>query len=71
MNDTVKKYLISGAYTFASTFLTILGASILTIGQTEWTWTIVAALLVAAVRSAVKAVLDQFVPVQLGGRKVQ
>ena len=70
MPDELKKALISMGITFSSTFLTALGTSLLMVGQVPWTTSIIAGLLVAAVRAGVKAVIDQGVPVRLGGKKV-
>ncbi len=63
MSDTLKKTLISIATTFGATFLATLGASIITIGTFDWTFALIGSLIVAAARTAVKAVVDQFVPV--------
>ena len=68
MSDSMKVALISAGNTFLATFLTVVGATISS--GIEWTSAFWLAVLMAAVRAAVKAVISSFVPVQLGGRKV-
>ena len=69
MSDNLKIQLISAAQTFVATFLTVLGASIVNNGTLAWSGALVGALLLAAVRAAVKAVIGNYVPVALGGKK--
>lgn len=70
MSDEFKKILISVAVTFSSTFLTVFGASIMTTGSVAWSFGFVGALLVSAIRAGIKAIIDQGVPIRLGGKKV-
>lgn len=69
MPDTVKVQLISAGKTALATFLTVLGTSILSVGTLDWSAAFWGALILAAVRAAIGAGVNTFVPVQLGGRK--
>lgn len=70
MSDEIKIQLISAGNTFIATFLSVFGASLLTTGTLEFSGAFWGGLIIAAVRAAVKAVINSFVPVKLGGRKV-
>lgn len=69
MSDELKKVLISVGLTFGSTFLTVLGSALLTVGDVPWNFALVGALLVSALRAGIKAIVEQGVPVRLGGKK--
>jgi hypothetical protein len=66
--ETIKKHLISAAITFGATFFTFLGATLAT-GDIVWSKAALVAIFITAIRTSVKAVLDGFIPVRLGGRK--
>ena len=70
MSDNIKVQLISAGNTFLATFLSVLGTALLTAGTLEISGAFWGSLIVTAARAAVKAVVNSFVPVQLGGRKV-
>ena len=67
MNDSTKTMLLSALNTFLATFLSAVAVTFQT--GVQWTWTFWAAVGIAAVRAAVKAVINTWVPVRLGGRK--
>ena len=69
MSNNTKIQLISAGQTFVATFLVVLGTSLTTVGTLEWTTAFMGSLILAAVRAAVKAVISQFVPMALGGKK--
>ncbi len=68
ISDELKVKLVSALNTFIASFLTVVGTTLLT-GGIQWSWAFWAAIGIAAVRAAVKAVIDQFVPQKLGGKK--
>lgn len=68
MSDTLKAQLISALNTFVAAFVPAV-ATVLSTGAITWTWAFWGSVLLVAVRVAVKAVINSFVPVRLGGRK--
>ncbi len=68
LSDTTKAELISALNTFIATFLTVVATTI-SGGGVEWTIAFWSAIFLAAFRSAIKVVINTFVPVRLGGRK--
>lgn len=69
MNPIFKEHLISGAKTFAATFI-VAAAAFLSSGiPIEWTHTFWASVLLAGVRAAIKEIIERFAPAALGGRK--
>lgn len=69
MNNIVREHLVSALQTFIATFLSALGVAISATGTLQWTWAFWSALLLAAVRAAVREVFAQYAPAKLGGRK--
>ena len=69
MSPVLKEHLLSGAQTFLATFLVVLGTSITATDTLEWSGAIIGALLLSAVRAALKEVLAKFAPLALGGRQ--
>ena len=67
--ENIKKYAISIGLTFASSFLTIVATSLVTLDSSNITSAAIAGLLLAAVRGSVKIILDKYIPIRLGGRK--
>lgn len=68
MSDKTKTVLISALNTFIATFVVAVGA-VLTSDNVQWTVAFWLPLLTAAARAGVKAVIDKFVPIRLGGKK--
>lgn len=68
MSDSTKVALISALNTFVATFIATIGVSFAT-DSVQWTVAIWLALAGAAARAGVKAVIEQFVPARLGGKK--
>ena len=68
MNSVIKEHIVSAVITFVSTFLTVLGATVTTIHDPQWTWAFWGAILLSAVRAAGKEVWAKAMPVKLGGR---
>lgn len=66
--DNIKVKLISAWNTFIAAFLTVISATIAA-GSVQFSQAFLLALLIAAMRAGVKAVIDTFVPVRLGGVK--
>lgn len=69
MSPILKEHLISAAQTFVATFLTVLGTSILALGHIEWTGSFWGALILLAVRAALKEAWARVASQSLGGRK--
>lgn len=68
MSDSTKVKLISAANTFVATFVSTVGAT-LVMGGIQWTTSFWFALLLTGSRTAIKEVVNQFLPVRLGGVK--
>ncbi len=68
LSDTTKAELISAFNTFLASFLLVVATTVST-GSIEWTIAFWGAIFSAALRSAIKAAINTFVPVRLGGRK--
>lgn len=60
MKETLKRHLISILITFVSSFLTLLGASIATMGTENLTSAIIGSLILSAARGAVKAIYERY-----------
>ncbi len=58
MDTIMKKYLLSSAITFISTFLTVLGAQIAVVGSAEINSAFLLGMLMIAGRAAAKAVFE-------------
>lgn len=67
MSDKLKMELISVGNTFLATFL--LGVATSLKGGVEWTSAFWFSVLIAASRMALKAVINQFLPAKLGGKR--
>ena len=68
MSDNFKTELISALNTFLAAFLPA-AVDALSGGPITWTWAFFGAVGLAALRVGIKAVINQFVPVRLGGVK--
>ena len=68
MSDKTKVLLISAVNTFLATFVVAVGA-VLSSDNVQWTVAFWLPLLTAGARAGVKAVIEKFVPVRLGGKK--
>lgn len=68
MSEEVKLKLISASQTFVASFLTVI-ASTFAGGDLQWTGAFWGAVLLSAVRVALKEVWIKFMPVSLGGKK--
>ncbi len=66
--DSTKVKLISAWNTFLAGFLTVVSATLAT-GTVQFSEAFIIAILLSALRAGVKAVIDMFVPVRLGGVK--
>ncbi len=66
--DTIKIQAISALNTFLAAFVLAIGTT-LTTGGVQWSSAFWVAILLAAIRVAIKTVISQFVPVRLGGMK--
>lgn len=69
MSDKIKTELISAGNTFLSTFILAVATTITSTGGVEWSLAFWGAVALAALRVAIKAVINSFVPERLGGRK--
>lgn len=67
MSDELKVKLISAANTFLATFVVAVGVSIQ--GGIEWTGAFWFSAIIMAARVALKEVINQFLPVRLGGKR--
>lgn len=67
MSDNLKIQLISATNTFLATFVVTAGVALQ--GGVEWTAVFWLSVATSAGRAAVKAVLNLFLPVKLGGRR--
>jgi len=68
LSNETKVELISAANTFVATFFVVVGTAIAD-GNIQWTVAFWSALGLAALRSGIKAIMNQFLPVKLGGVK--
>lgn len=68
--DKLKQEGISAFFTFASSFVLAVATVISTGGTVEWSYAFWGSVILAALRVAVKAGLNTFIPTTLGGRKV-
>ena len=66
-NEIIKLHLTSALQTFLATFFSAVGLT-LSNGDIAWTGAFWTALLLMAVRSAIKEVFARFAPIPLGGR---
>jgi len=69
-SDNVKVKLISIGNTFATAFILGICASLYTLGTIEWTSTFWIAVIIAGFRAGIAAIVSNFVPVRLGGKRV-
>lgn len=67
MSDNTKQVLLSALHTFLATFIGVVATTFQS--GVQWSWAFWAAVGIAAVRAAVKAVINTWVPIRLGGRK--
>ena len=71
--DTIKTYAILASITFVSAFLGTLGTIFAAIPVDNWTqatWvSLLLGAIISAAQTALKVVLDKFIPVRLGGKK--
>lgn len=65
MSDTLKIQLISALNTFVATFVVAVGTSLQ--GGVEWSGAFWISVLITAGRVGLKALINQFLPVKLGG----
>lgn len=70
MSDKTKVVLISALNTFLATFIVAVSVALSSENiEIQWTIAFWLPLAAAAARAGVKAVIEQFVPVKLGGKK--
>ncbi len=67
MSDNAKMQILSAVNTFLTTFVISAGV-VLSGGPIIWSGAFWLALIATALRSGIKAVINTFVPVRLGGR---
>lgn len=67
MSDNLKIQLISALNTFTATFLSAVALTVQ--NGVEWTTAFWLALVITAGRTALKEVINSFLPVKLGGRR--
>jgi hypothetical protein len=70
LSTNTKIKLISAGNTFVTAFLLAIAGSLSTVGIIEWTSAFWIALAMAGLRAGLAAIVAQFTPVRLGGKKV-
>ena len=69
MSENTKAEIISIVQTFGAAFIFAVGTEIISGVSIEWTWAFFGSIVLAALRSALKVLLQKYGPTFLGGKK--
>jgi hypothetical protein len=69
--DEFKVKLISFGVTFITSFVLGIALFLNSLGTIEWSWAFWGAVIIAGARAGVSAIVANFIPVRLGGKRVK